>query len=808
MKKFLSTMLALALCIPLAACGTGAGNHNGGSGDDNKDHSHNFTWTGNDTEHWMACSGCTETKDRGVHIDANADAVCDICERPVIIHPDDGHGGPEEGEDDDNEDVQDPVDHPAAEGQDAKNYFLVGTLGAFGMNWQQEYWEDLKFARAEDTDENGLTVFTKIVDFREGDKFKVVNDKNASVPEVNSDSLLYYEGSFDYSFVRGGNAATNFVASTGSGRSIVLLAGHAGKYKVTLHTHPEDGTQSFLTIDFVGQSEGTPHTHSFSEEWSTDPAFHWHAATCGHTMSKDKAKHDFSDGLCTVCGYGNPPKEDDPVEGGGDEGGDIGDVGDFEFGDDISYQNKAFYNDYTEEDKELYYTLWKETTSVGIKVDITPEELYKLNDQARGSLEVQETYRKCNLTITVNGKDYYYDEVGIRMRGNTSRTEFCDQNGNIYNFVHFRFSLSETFDGDEYSAGSWGEGLYHDWSNDPEGRAKRKDRAFATMEKFYYKWNKNYDQTYIREVYTNRMFQAYGILAPHITLTQLSVMQNGSMESLGVGNLYETIDKAFIKRNFDKANKGGDLYKCSYLGMGPADLRSIDGAGLYDGCTYELKTNDDPEDFNNHKYLKAFVDMLASDDATFMQKLESMIDMDYFARFEAVNYLVGNPDCIRNNANNYYLYFTPAGKAYLIPYDYDRCFGINMDWNPWDGMVRADPYTVDTPNGGCNNPLYTRTILEGGIKKYQTMYQGWLKKILEGDWFTYANFKPIYENYKKTYSGLTQPSNKLRLERVDTSRFYFSENGTKDYGSTWENISMQDYLTEKRKTALARIDKI
>ncbi len=804
MRKFFSAALALALCVPLAACSLG-GN---GTGDDDKEHSHNFTWTGDETHHWMACDGCDETKDYGLHIDANADAECDTCHRSVTIHPDDGHGSGEEDEGgggDTGGEEENPQDFPAQAGQDTKNYYLVGTLGAFGMNWQEELWPDLKFARSENTDESGLTVYTMVFDLCEGDKFKVVNDGG----------MEYYDGSFDFSFVRGGDAFSKFMQSSGSGMSIVLLPGNAGKYKVTLHTHPTDGTQSYLMIDFVG---GAPHTHAFSEEWSFDPAYHWHAATCGHTMSADKAQHTFSNGVCTVCGYGNPPKEDDPVEGGGDEGGgdvgggDVGggdiETGDFEFGDSVSYQNDDFYKAYTKADKELYYTLWKETTSVSLKVDITPYELYKLNDQARGPLEVQETYRKCNLTITVNGKDYYYDEVGIRMRGNTSRTEFCDQNGNIYNFVHFRFSLSETFDGEEYEAGSWGAELYHDWSNDPNGRSKRKDRAFATMEKFYYKWNKNYDQTYIREVYANRMFQAYGILAPHITLTQLSVKQNGNMESLGVGNLYETIDKAFIKRNFDKANKGGDLYKCSYLGMGPADLTSTNGAGLYDGCTYELKTNDDPDEFNNHKDLTAFVDMLKiRDQNAFMQKLESMIDMDYFARFEAVNYLAGNPDCIRNNANNYYLYFTPAGKAYLIPYDYDRCFGINKDWNPWEGMVYADPYTLDTTCGGCNNPLYTRTILEGGIKKYQTMYQGWLQKVLDGEWFTYAHFKPLYDSYKKTYNDLTAPSRNLRLE-LDTSRFYFSESGTEDFGSTWENISMEKYMEVKRRTALDLIDRI
>ena len=87
--------------------------------------------------------------------------------------------------------------------------------------------------------------------------------------------------------------------------------------------------------------------------------------------------------------------------------------------------------------------------------------------------------------------------------------------------------------------------------------------------------------------------------------------------------------------------------------------------------------------------------------ADFKTKFRSYIDMDYFARFEAVNYLLGNPDCIRNHANNYYLYFTPAdekGKftAYIIPYDYDRCLGVNYDWNPAQSMVKFGPYTKES----------------------------------------------------------------------------------------------------------------
>ena len=42
--------------------------------------------------------------------------------------------------------------------------------------------------------------------------------------------------------------------------------------------------------------------HTFSEEWSFDETYHWHAATCGHTDEvRDKAVHTFENRVCTIC---------------------------------------------------------------------------------------------------------------------------------------------------------------------------------------------------------------------------------------------------------------------------------------------------------------------------------------------------------------------------------------------------------------------------------------------------------------------------------------------------------------------------
>ncbi len=66
-------------------------------------------------------------------------------------------------------------------------------------------------------------------------------------------------------------------------------------------------------------SDSSEHTHIYSEDWSYDQTYHWHAAECAHmSETKDKASHTFDDGevieptydidgvivyTCTECGY-------------------------------------------------------------------------------------------------------------------------------------------------------------------------------------------------------------------------------------------------------------------------------------------------------------------------------------------------------------------------------------------------------------------------------------------------------------------------------------------------------------------------
>ena len=76
-----------------------------------------------------------------------------------------------------------------------------------------------------------------------------------------------------------------------------------------------------ISVVFVSCKDPEPaHEHEFSDSWSKDGTYHWHAATCEHTTEvKGKAKHTFGnwtttkepteeaegskERTCTVCGY-------------------------------------------------------------------------------------------------------------------------------------------------------------------------------------------------------------------------------------------------------------------------------------------------------------------------------------------------------------------------------------------------------------------------------------------------------------------------------------------------------------------------
>lgn len=447
----------------------------------------------------------------------------------------------------------------------------------------------------------------------------------------------------------------------------------------------------------------------------------------------------------------------------------------------------------TADEQKLFESLFDINNPVSIQIDISDKELKKLQDDYQkydNKKSKSPIYRKADkVTITIGDEVYEIEEVGIRLKGNTSRVPVYDEYG-VPNLSHYKLSFNETFDDPDY---------YGDdaevWKNDEEKQA-RKDRTFATLKGLEMKWNKNYDNTYLREYYAYSMFRDLNVLAPHVNLCSTGV--NG--QNYGVFNIYEPVDKTFIEKNLPEEDWGGELYKCGWTYKPCNYVKSTVTYGVEDADTgkfynYDLKTN--KKDSKNEQ-LESLLEVVSKKDFT-KEDLSKVIDTDYFTKFLAISYFAGNPDDIRNDYNNHYVYFKKStGKAIFIPYDYDRCFGITYSWNPDStGMTAVSPFSkrAEGKQGNQTNPIINSTVVEGSLLFDE--YKNALAEVAASKWMTEENFEEFYNIAKQNYESVLTPT--VQFANVYPEKFTFSLDGEFTSGDEW-NMSFSEYTKRIMET--------
>lgn len=444
----------------------------------------------------------------------------------------------------------------------------------------------------------------------------------------------------------------------------------------------------------------------------------------------------------------------------------------------------------TEKNSEnLYPALFDLNSRISIKVDISKTELDKIQrdyEYYSSFGSKSPIYRKADkVTFTVNGEEYVINEVGIRMKGNTSRMDLFDPFTGQVNMLNFRLSFSQTFDNENY----YGKDAKV-WDSDEE-RSERKNRTFATLECLELKWNKNYDNTHVCEYYAYSMFRDNGVLAPQINLTTFTM----SDIYYGVYNIYEPVDKIFIERNLPEEDWDGDLYKVAWTHQ-PANYTKQVTYGVEDEdkaefYNFDLKTN---KSKSSHEQLKNLLEVINSSDVT-LEAFSDVVDNEYWSKFAAVSYFTGNPDDMRNNYNNHYVYFLKSsGKAIFIPYDYDRTMGITTDWNPsGSGMTNVSPYSANADGNDSKqaNPLYNLSA-----QFLMDEYNAALLAIAESKWMTADYFESIYNIAKANYENDVNPS--TDFGNVRENNFYFSIESNKSMIDP--NLDVSDYIERILKT--------
>lgn len=455
-------------------------------------------------------------------------------------------------------------------------------------------------------------------------------------------------------------------------------------------------------------------------------------------------------------------------------------------------------------DEELFSLLFDIKNKITLRLDMDDLELTKMQQDYNfynqwGSKSP--IYRKGDLTITVmtpNGRQYsfYIEEVGVRMKGNTSRTDFYSPSEGIYNIIHLKLSFQETFDDPQHYGSTtqvWNE----------TARDLRRNRTFATLEKLDLRWNRCDDGTYLKEYFAYETYRQYGVLAPHTNLTSF----DWAGIHMGVFTINEPVDSIFLEKNLPQSALGGDLYKCGWGGSSNGSFVDTNSIGIENEVkgefyAYDLKTN---KKTSTHQALTTLINQLNTGTVT-KEDFAQLVDLENFLPFAAVSYLLGNPDDMRNNYNNFYVYFRgDNNKAVFIPYDYDRCLGITAHWNPTrTGVTDDNPFSAELmsadrydPNANRtqDNPIILYSVAAGGY--YVQEYAQLLSEISQGDWFRYETFEELYLIAKANYNDLTTPGKAF----YNTNGLYlsFDIDRTSDFSSNG-NISVREYLDAKLKT--------
>lgn len=106
------------------------------------------------------------------------------------------------------------------------------------------------------------------------------------------------------------------------------------------------------------------------------------------------------------------------------------------------------------EDEKIFDELFNLENKVMIKVDISDRELEKIQkdyDKYDSMGNKSPIYRIADkVTITVGEESYEIEEVGIRIKGNTTREPVWDRRSGNLNLTHYRLSFNETFDDENY----------------------------------------------------------------------------------------------------------------------------------------------------------------------------------------------------------------------------------------------------------------------------------------------------------------------------------------------------------------------
>ena len=339
-----------------------------------------------------------------------------------------------------------------------------------------------------------------------------------------------------------------------------------------------------------------------------------------------------------------------------------------------------------------------------IHLSVTVDEWNRLlteYDRNSGTKE----YISCDVRHIKGEENIRIPNAGLRLRGNTSRRRPEGRSGQKHQSVnpdwhHCHFCLN-----------------YHYYEKNPF-------HTLHGVRRVDLKWFKD-DPAYVREMYCYDLFRRFGVwTAVNDVYCRLWLkVGDGNEAYFGVYEMMEHIDRSYLlarRKQFGSAD--GNLWKCSH----GADLRktNADFGTDENGKEHVYELKEGPEGFEAaEEQLVNFITKLNTLSGEELYTwLESVMDIDLFLRTYAVNVAVGMWDDYWNNSNNYYLYLTPGGKVYFIPFDYDNTIGTSHVCGVQKDSGRQSPLQW----GQNNNPLVLKVLQN---PDWKAKYLSYLKEL-------------------------------------------------------------------------------
>ena len=205
------------------------------------------------------------------------------------------------------------------------------------------------------------------------------------------------------------------------------------------------------------------------------------------------------------------------------------------------------------------------------------------------------------------------------------------------------------------------------------------------------------DDSQLRELLATEVLRDRGVPAARAAFYRVFVDTGSGPEYWGLYTMVEDPDDgAMLEAQFGSSE--GNLYKPDGPG---ADWTRFDSEG------FPKKTNEDVNDFSDVAGAIEALNAPADDPATWRARLESVLEVDGFLRWLAVNTVLENWDAYGAISHNYYLYGDPSdnGRLYWIPWDHNMAFGVGFGFGgrrggaPGLGRAGAGGRAQELPGG-------------------------------------------------------------------------------------------------------------